>query len=187
MSWITGLPERIADKIVPEPNSGCWLWTGCGTPSGYGSAYWSGRLNRAHRLIYEILRGPIPEGLQIDHLCRVRCCVNPDHLEPVTHLENVRRGSRATKTHCIRGHLLSGKNLRNCKNGWRRCRTCRQFLRPKHHINNRDKTHCLDGHPYTGENLYARPDGGRSCKACKRRYQRGYRLRKQQRLQEQAV
>lgn len=183
MSWIPGLPERIADKIVPEPNSGCWLWTGSGNGKGYGQVHWSGGNYRAHRLVYEMLRGPIPEGSHIDHLCRVRCCVNPDHLEPVTHQENVRRGSRTTMTHCLRGHPLSGRNVHIRPNGNRQCLECRRVTRRKTGVSNRDKTHCPHGHPYSGKNLSIRPDGSRRCLTCVRRTPQQKRLRKLRRLQ----
>ncbi len=130
MSWIAGLPERIADKIVPEPNSGCWLWTGTFAGKEYGQTFWNGKSAYAHRTVYEILKGPIPEGLCIDHLCRVPSCVNPDRLEPVTMKENLRRGEHPgngnkEKTHCPKGHLYSGENLYVRRKGWRQCRTCR--------------------------------------------------------------
>jgi len=91
-------------KVVPD---GCWLWQGPLSPNGYGrTSKWY-----AHRAMYEILMGPIPPRLVIDHLCRVRRCVNPDHMEVVTRGENVLRGETvsaraARQTHCKRGHLL---------------------------------------------------------------------------------
>src|SRR2546421_6548023 len=97
---------RIAELSIPEPNSGCHLWIGHeNAPGGYGRLSYRGRLYLAHRLSYESAIGPVPAGLQLDHLCRVRCCVNPAHLEPVTGRENVLRGispaARAAKaTHC---------------------------------------------------------------------------------------
>lgn len=86
-------PPRPFDHFyIPEPNSGCWLWFGATTERGYGVVVANGRSIRAHRISYETAKGQIPEGLVLDHLCRVHCCVNPDHLEAVTQLENVRRG-----------------------------------------------------------------------------------------------
>ena len=105
--------------------TGCWLWQGRITPKGYGSY---GKLG-AHRLVFEMLRGPVPAGLELDHLCRVRHCVNPDHLEPVTQRANALRGvgacaENAQVTHCPSGHAYEGQNLRVGTNGFRRCRPC---------------------------------------------------------------
>lgn len=78
---------------IEADTGGCWLWTGPTDRDGYARQVgWYGALARPHRLIYEVLVGPIPDGLQIDHLCRVKRCVNPEHLEPVTTQENTRRG-----------------------------------------------------------------------------------------------
>lgn len=126
--------QRFMDKISPEPNSGCWLWiAGVTTREGYGQ-FWDGnKIIYAHRFSYERVNGNIPEGLHIDHLCNVRCCVNPDHLEAVTLQENIKRrddrGRQVShnkhKTHCIRGHLFDEKNtyVRN-DTGARMCRKC---------------------------------------------------------------
>lgn len=105
----------------------CWVWDRP-TRKGYGHVSrrrYSSCL--AHRAAYELLVGPIPAGLQIDHLCRVRACINPRHLEPVTNLENSLRSDRATRSHCIRGHALVGANLivkKPGSRGRRRCRIC---------------------------------------------------------------
>lgn len=116
--------ERIERLSMPEPNSGCWLWVGRVDQCGYGMAWNDGRDNRsAHRLSYEAFVGPIPEGFELDHKCRTRCCVNPSHLEPVTHAINMARGLNARKTHCKCGLPLSGDNVYSGKNG-RNCRAC---------------------------------------------------------------
>jgi hypothetical protein len=83
--------DRFIQKYVPEPNTGCWLWTGYVDRHGYGQ-FKGAKQGSAHRWSYEYHAGPIPEGLQLDHLCRVRSCVNPAHLEPVTCRVNVSRG-----------------------------------------------------------------------------------------------
>ncbi len=106
----------------------CWLWTAADNNNGYG-VFWNGeRQTYAHIFAYVLLVGPIPENLEPDHLCRVRSCVRPFHLEPVTHLENVRRGKagawQAAKTHCPSGHEYSTENTYICRQGGRACRTC---------------------------------------------------------------
>jgi len=117
--------ERIISKHVNKTDT-CWNWTGY-KKLGYGHAQYGGKLHQAHRLIYEALRGPIPEGLVIDHLCRNPSCVNPDHLEPVTQAENVRRShGNGSKTHCKNGHPLSGDNVYfHSLGNSRHCRICK--------------------------------------------------------------
>lgn len=132
--------ERVW-KYVNKTES-CWLWIGTMDTRGYGQIQRSrkdrdairlGRSVRAHRAVYEVIKGPIPEGLDLDHLCRVRHCVNPAHLEPVTRKVNILRGetlpaANAAKTHCVNGHEFSVENtyLRQySKNGISRvCRRC---------------------------------------------------------------
>ena len=118
----------IADYI--DASGDCWEWTGYVNPDGYGRVGIRGRYLLAHRVIWEALVGPIPDGLEIDHLCRNLPCVNPDHLEVVTHAENLRRGISGllnrNKTHCSVGHPYFGENLYKSPDGARRCRTCRR-------------------------------------------------------------
>ena len=107
------LAERLWAQV--EPTGFCWLWTGYCNRSGYGRIGSGGRAGTngppilVHRAAYELLVGPIPEGMLLDHLCRVRNCVNPDHLEPVTIAENTRRGF-AVRSACQRGHLMTDDN-----------------------------------------------------------------------------
>ena len=121
---------------VSKQSNGCWLWTGALTGDGYGIL----RRQTMHRWSYEKHRGEIPEGLEVDHLCSVRNCVNPDHMELVTHRENVQRSymrgkhdhrlgnlgkHKAAKTHCPQGHAYAGENLLIDKyTGARRCKAC---------------------------------------------------------------
>jgi hypothetical protein len=111
-----------------EPTGFCWLFTGWLDPQGYGTVTWERKGQRAHRVAYQELVGPIPEGLVLDHLCRVRNCVNPDHLEPVTHKVNLYRGftearKHGEKTHCKNGHEYTPENTLQTE-VQRFCRAC---------------------------------------------------------------
>lgn len=132
---------------MQKTEGGCWLWTGARSGSGRGNFMPDGRRSGkrrmvyAHRFAYELLVGPVPEGLELDHLCRIPLCVNPEHLEAVTHQENVHRGIapsavNARKTHCRRGHPLSGMNLYiEPGTGGRRCVICRNLgNRRRYHL-----------------------------------------------------
>lgn len=123
--------ERFWPKV--ERTETCWLWQAKINNRGYGLFSYDGRMQAAHRVAYELLVGPIPEGLDIDHLCAVRHCVNPAHLEPVTHRENLLRGSgfaavNAAKTHCPYGHEYTPENTYTSPHpdGGRICRTCKR-------------------------------------------------------------
>lgn len=123
------------DKFWSKVNktAECWEWAACKMPTGYGKLKYKGQDWLAHRLSYTLLIGPIKEGLTVDHLCRNRSCVNPDHMELVSQGENTLRGLSVSginsrKTHCSKGHEYGGENLIVArKTSHRRCRTCERI------------------------------------------------------------
>lgn len=128
--------ERFWSRV--RKTDGCWLWTGTFGSAGYGMLSRGGgrgaRSVGAHRAAYELMVGPIPAGLQIDHLCRVRACVNPAHLELVTVRENVLRGEGITArnkraTHCKRGHEFTPENTHITPRGGRKCLPCDRLFK----------------------------------------------------------
>lgn len=123
--------ERFWEKVARtnDPDS-CWLWTGTRTAGGYGKLHMTGKSpTYAHRFSYQLAKGPIPDGLELDHLCRTPSCVRPSHLEAVTPWENNRRGMSATAinaraTHCPQGHPYDETNTTRDRHGHRKCRAC---------------------------------------------------------------
>lgn len=170
----------------------CWMWKPLGSVHGYGQFASRGKTHLAHRLAYSLAKGPIASGLTIDHLCRVRNCVNPDHLEAVTRAENLRRAQswengaafQREKTHCPHGHPYSGDNLRICKDGKRACRACGRRYASKFRAKQRAvnppqprprKQICKNGHPYAE---VGRTNGDRGgCRECARESLRRSRAR----------
>ena len=123
------LRDRFEEKVLRLPFVNCWLWDGALSGAGYGQigAEGGSPILLAHRVAWELYRGPIPEGTELDHLCRVRGCVNPWHVEPVTHLMNMQRGARASQQHCKRGHEFTETNTyrQPSRPQWRACHPCK--------------------------------------------------------------
>jgi hypothetical protein len=197
--------ERFWEKV--EWSEGCWLWQGA-TAKGYGRFATIARRSpsAAHRVAYELAVGPIPDGMQIDHLCRTPRCVNPAHLEPVTVRLNTLRGfspssDRARRTHCPRGHEYTPENTILSRQNQRKCRACHpgkprppkivvvkpprlRVVKPvrvphPYSVEERKKrTHCPSGHEYTAENTRLSGRNQRNCRACDRRWAQERRDRK---------
>lgn len=127
--------EEIMARLTPavnflaDPQGGCWEWTRPVNSWGYGQTTANGKRKAIHRLVYELFFGELPEfngdgdSIVIDHICRNKICVNPMHLQAITHTENAVLG-RLRNTHCPHGHAFEGENLRITPQGWRKCRTC---------------------------------------------------------------
>lgn len=113
-----------SERKEVDPISGCWIWQGAISTSGYGKACGT----YVHRLSYVVAKGPIPADTEIDHLCRNRLCFNPEHLEAVTHRENVRRSPRSgSTTHCRHGHEYTSHGYWLDVSGRKRCKECRRL------------------------------------------------------------
>ena len=125
--------DRFMHKVDASwgPTGSCWEWRATKDRGGYGRFSLNGKLRMAHRVSYEMFVGPIPVGLQLDHLCRNRGCVRPDHLETVTNQENARRGNtgkhNSNKTHCNAGHEFTKDNTLSITrpSGGRECKKCK--------------------------------------------------------------
>lgn len=142
MRAVKPIEERLFAKV--DATGICWLWTGAKNRGGYGAISKGRREGAAvvHRVVWELLVGPIPEGADLDHLCRVRACCNPDHLEPVSRAVNVARGSHRAgaprRTHCKRGHAFTAENsIPNGPNG-RACRICTTEAKRRYRARKKD-------------------------------------------------
>lgn len=179
--------ERFRSYLSEPDERGCVLWTASVDKAGYGQFRVGTKELKTHRIAWWLENGPLPEGLEPDHTCEVERCCNAQHLEPVTHAENMRRyGARLT--HCQAGRHRWDEQKPIIKRGGRRqCRPCRNENRRtsdgQHWCSKRDS--CKNGHEFTPENTARRPDGGRRCLACRRaascRYYRRKQLHRNQR------
>lgn len=175
--------RRFWTKVDIQGPSECWNWTACLMHNGYGQFRWQGQARAAHRVAWVLVGNSIPEGMQMDHLCRNRRCCNPAHLEVVTQRENLLRGDTITarcaaKTHCPQGHPYDEANTIVYR-GNRQCRACTQSdaakkrrhayyvrkVQPPGVIAHRARTHCPQGHPYDEQNTRWY-QGRRYCRAC---------------------
>lgn len=177
--------ERFWSKVnkngpIPSyrPDLGpCWIWLSA-QREGYGRFGINGKVVQAHRHAYELIIGPIPAGLDLDHLCRVPICVNPAHMEPVTRQINLLRGIGipailAARDRCKNGHVYNETNLRIYK-GIRFCRTCRNTYARTWYGRSRakpprDTSVCRHGHAMIESNTFRRRDGGLGCLTCSRK------------------
>ena len=178
---ITPPIERFLKKVSFEPMSGCWLWLAALNPEGYAEFFDGITIVLGHRWAYEHWIGPIPNGLVGDHLCRVRCCVNPRHIDPVTQAINLERAEidfeviaaknrerAAAITHCPAGHIYDESNTHISRDGKRNCRACDRLKKTP--VKLPPITHCPKGHEYTPGNtrLTGRNKRCRQCKTCHR-------------------
>ena len=144
---MSAIPHSTLDRFWAkvQKTDTCWLWTAAKHPKGYGNFWHAHTMVKAHRFSYELSHGPIPEGLQIDHLCRVRHCVNPAHLEAVTNQENIIRGEgfagrQSRQTHCIHGHPFSEGNMYIRNDGARICKMCQSERSRKYYLRKKEQT-----------------------------------------------
>lgn len=201
------LTARLSDgRAVGYPNpDSCWEWALARDKDGYGRWNAGGRGHRAHRVTWELVHGPIPEGLQIDHQCRNRACVNPTHLRVVTPKVNATENNigptaaNVAKTHCPAGHPYEGENLRVI-GGSRYCNTCSRLRvreyqarrkasgrtmkpeTPPRPVCRKGLHRLLDDAGNVLPALWVRPDGRRECRECRKAARKGEKARARARI-----
>jgi hypothetical protein len=137
------VPPDVRFWAKVDKSGECWVWRGS-LSRGYGRLWLDGSFVQAHVWSWQLANGAVPHGLVLDHLCRNRACVNPAHLEPVTHRENLLRGEtlaarNAAKTHCFAGHELSADNLCNRRDGYRVCKICHRLREARYRAANPER------------------------------------------------
>lgn len=184
---VHGTPEQRfwpkVDQNGPAPDhrpelGPCWVWTAATNNRGYPQFGLNGRMVLAYRFAYELLVGPIPDGLDLDHLCRRPTCVRPDHLDPVTNAENAARTVGFNYAERCRSgqHAMTPDNVRVTSTGIRVCRTCVPGVRE-------DMNEvCPNGHPRDAENVVYNSAGHRCCRSCRRDTSREVQRRRRARL-----
>ncbi len=185
--WDGRLVARFFAKVAEDRATGCWVWTAFRDRKGYGKFQYGTKDNRlAYNVSYGLMVGEVPEGLELDHLCRNTSCVNPYHLEPVPPCVNKRRAT-AVITHCPSGHPYTLDNTYRTPQSGRVCRTCRKgtqqavkerekaVRRERGPLPPRQLTHCKNAHAFDEANTYINPKTGvRRCRACHNARQVGY-------------
>ena len=165
--------DEIMDNVRETP-SGCWEWQRSISASGYGKVRFNGKMCVVHRVVWEYFCDDIPEGLQMDHLCRNRRCCNPDHLEPVTQRINLLRGFGASGQNARKECCPNGHPYDTITAGGRKCSICSEENRRNYYLTHTNRKHalggryCRNGHEYTIENTYITPAGYRQCRSCRR-------------------
>ena len=198
-TFLTDRQKINLSRMIEKSTNKCWIWHGTKDQGGYGRYSVGKKVYKAHRFIYELLVGSIPEGLVLDHYkCYNKSCVNPDHLKPVTPKENVLNcespvAKNSKKRYCDNGHIFDENNTKHRKDGTRYCLACSKILWTKQNEVRKEqnklagkswndrkgkrlKTHCPQGHEYNEENSLVKKNGGRECRICSTNRQKEKRI-----------